>query len=68
MTDKQQKSWERRKEISKYYHDLSKLSFGALVVGEAVYWHNGEFSIPVLIIGFIATISFATISQSYLKV
>lgn len=58
MTDKQLKIWEKRKEYAKYYFDLSKLSFGALVLGELVYLHGNDFNIYVAVTGLIATVFF----------
>lgn len=67
MTDKQIKLWERRKEYAKYYFDLAKLTFGALVLGELVYLHNKDFNIYVAVAGLTATVFFQTMASSNLN-
>lgn len=68
MTDKQLKLWERRKENSKFYRDLSKLSFGALVVGEFPLLKEGDIDIMLLLVGTWCTFIFAYIGSKYLKI
>lgn len=68
MTDKQQKSWEKRKERAKYFYDISKLTFGASVLGEIVYIHNYDFNAYIVIVGSLATITFFLFAERTLKV
>lgn len=68
MTDKQLKLWERRKENAKFYRDLAKLSFGALVVGEFPLIKDGNIDIVLLFLGSWCTFIFAFIGNRYLKI
>ena len=41
-TEAQEKDRTRRENIAKYYLDLSKLTFAALVLGSVICWRNGR--------------------------
>lgn len=65
---KADKRRENRKLFAGFYLDLAKLCFGGLIIGEAINWHSGEISIPLLAIGVFSTASFLVLSYSILKV
>ena len=64
---RQSHEWDRRNKLADYVYSLSKLCFGGLVIGEAVYWHNGEFSWQMLIMGIVLSISLAAVGNNILK-
>lgn len=64
---RQEREWERRKENAKYYRDLSKLSFGALVVGEFPLLKDGDVDLILLTVGVWSTFVFAYIGSRFLK-
>lgn len=59
-----------REELGKYFFDLSKLSFGAMVLGVVVPWFtssdNQQYWI-VLLIGLFATACLAFIGYTIIK-
>lgn len=65
---RQEHAWERRKEYAKYYFDLAKLTFAALVLGELVYLHNNDFNLYLAIVGLLATAFFQTMASNNIKI
>ena len=70
--NKERRAWERStKEIlSKYFFDISKLIFAAIVLGSfAPMISNGEFKFywSAIIVGLITTIAFALVGYNFLK-
>lgn len=70
--NKGRRAWERStKEIlSKYFFDISKLIFAAIVLGSfAPMISNGEYKFywSAVIVGLITTIAFALIGYNFLK-
>lgn len=62
-TDHRKRNWERIKENSKYYSDLSKLCFASLILTQfSAIQQGGSFDIGTFLVGTIATISLKVIS------
>lgn len=60
--------WDKKKEDAKFYRDLSKLSFGGMIITSFVNIGNGGFDFYSFIIGSLATIFFAYIANNILKI
>ena len=62
---------ERRKEkLASYLYDLSKLSFGGVVIGASLTWLNdtgNTLYIIAIIVGLLIAIEFAIIANELLK-
>lgn len=62
---------ERRKEkLASYLYDLSKLSFGGVVIGASLTWLNNTGNtlyIIAIIVGLLIAIEFAIIANELLK-
>ena len=62
---------ERRKEkLAAYLYDLSKLSFGGVVIGASLTWLNdtgNTLYIIAIVVGLLIAIEFAIIANELLK-
>lgn len=62
---------ERRKDkLASYLYDLSKLSFGGVVIGAAFAWASDMSNtvfVYVMLIGLLATIELAIVANKLLK-
>lgn len=70
MTNKsnqKERAWERRKANEKYYSDMSKLTFAALVLTQLTMFHDGEIDITTLVIGTILTVGFKMLANKFIK-
>lgn len=67
VAERRQRAWEKRKEDAKYYRDLSKLSFGGLIIVEMVKFHEGEPNYYLLFLGAFTTVFLAVIANKILK-
>ena len=68
--DKKVKDRTSREELGKYFFDLSKLSFGAMVLGVVVPWFtsaDNQGYWAVLLIGLFATMCLAFIGYKIIK-
>lgn len=69
-TERKEKNKISREELGKYFFDLSKLSFGAMVLGVIVPWITKTNEHPywvLLIIGMFTTASLAFFGYKIIK-
>lgn len=60
----------RREKLAAYLYDLSKLSFGGVVIGASLTWLNdtgNTLYIIAIIVGLLIAIEFAIIANELLK-
>lgn len=66
-TNQKERAWERRKANEKYYSDMSKLTFAALVLTQLTMLHDGEIELATLIIGSVLTVGFKMLANKFIK-
>lgn len=66
-TNQKERAWERRKANEKYYSDMSKLTFAALVLSQLTLLYNSEINIVAIFVGTIMTIVFKIIANNFIK-
>lgn len=66
-TNQKERAWEKRKANEKYYSDLSKLTFTALVLSQLTFLYQGEINLAAMGVGVLMTIIFKIIANNFIK-
>lgn len=67
QAEKKKRQWERKQINAKLYHDLAKLAFAALVLGQLTNIQNNDVDWFALILGAIVSTAFVKIGNNFLN-
>lgn len=65
--EQKQRAWERKLALSKLCHDLAKLTFAALILGQVILMGDNDADWRIMIIGIASTIMLIKTGNNFIN-